>query len=157
MPDITGSETTVLYRTETLKKIPGYPVIYGYDSFHSDTSLAYVLLNISDLAFVFQVLSYTRRHEGTFTVSTSAKFRTYLNLHENELFKYKQIYPELEKEYQKARYKYGLFLLEKYIKRDKECLKWHKKHMDNSRRFTFGEFISIIIKNIGLKFHRLIS
>ncbi len=146
--DITGSETTVLYRTETLKKIDRYPTIYSYESFHSDTSLAYELLNISDLGFVFQVLSYTRRHEGTFTSRFSHRFQTYLNFRENELFKYKALYPELKNEYNKVRSIYGLFLLKTRLMRDKKCSEWHNQHLNKERKYSTKEYMTIIVNSL---------
>ena len=146
--DVTGSETTVLYRIETLKKTKSYPVIFSDNSYHFDTELAFELLSISDLAFVFQVLSYTRRHELTFTSQISVRFRTSLNLRENSLYKYKQGIPELEKEYHEVRIKYGYFLFIQWIKGENKCLDWHHKHIPLERRFKPGE----IITSIGFTF-----
>ncbi|MFO7669630.1 MAG: glycosyltransferase family 2 protein [Bacteroidales bacterium] len=137
--DLMGSETTLLIRTETLKKLSRYPVIYSHDDYHFDTSLAYEILNISDLGFVFQVLSYTRRSEGTFTSQYSERFHTNLNLREKELFKYKGLSAELEKEYKKERERYGYFLFKSRLLNDKECLEWHDKQIDQSRKFTLRE------------------
>jgi hypothetical protein len=77
--DVTGSETTVLYRMETLKKTKAFPTIYSHKSYHFDTTLAYELLSITDLGFVFQILSFTRRHEETYTSKYVDRFRTSLN------------------------------------------------------------------------------
>jgi glycosyltransferase involved in cell wall biosynthesis len=139
---ITGSETTVLYRVETLKKTKEYPVIYSYSSHHFDTSLAYELLSISDLGYVFQVLSYTRRHEATYTSKYTDRFRTNLNLRERELFIYKKMFPVLESEYKKVRADYGLYLLGRKLKRDKEALAWHDKRLVRERQFSFSELLS---------------
>jgi glycosyltransferase involved in cell wall biosynthesis len=146
--DVTGSETTVLYRIEILKKIKTYPVIYSNNSYHFDTELAYELLSISDLTFVFQVLSYTRRHEQTYTSQISNKFNTSLNLRENELFKYKSGNPLLEKEYGNVRSSYGYFLFKRYLANDKPCLKWHDQHLAPERKLKPMEIIIIVIKTL---------
>lgn len=145
--DVTGSETTVLYRVEILKKIKNYPVIYS-DSYHFDTELAYELLNMSDLAFVFQVLSYTRRHEQTFTSQISNRFNTSLNFRENELFKYKSGNSLLEKEYRNVRDRYEFFLFKRYLAKDKPCLEWHRQHLAPERKFKPGEASMTAVKTL---------
>jgi len=141
-----GSETTLLIRTETLKKLAGYPTIYPYGVYHFDTSQAYELLSISDLAFVFQVTSYTRRSEQTYTSLYSNRFSTHLNLREKELNKYKGMSEELENEYKKERERYGYFLFKSRLKGDKECIEWHNKQMDSERKFTLREQLIYALK-----------
>jgi len=139
--DVTGSETTVMYRIETLKKIKDYPIIFSYSSYHFDTTLAYELLSISDLAFAFQVLSYTRRHEETYTSKYVDRFRTSLNFREKELFTYLTMFPELKNEYKYVRSLYGAYLFEAHLKRDWKSLEWHNKHLDKQRQFTLPEYL----------------
>ncbi|MBN1143202.1 MAG: glycosyltransferase family 2 protein [Bacteroidales bacterium] len=155
--DVTGSETTVLYRIDTLKKIKTYPRIFSDNSYHFDTTLAYELLNMADLAFVFKVLSYTRRHEETFTSQVSIKYNTNLNFRESELYKYKSNNNELSAEYLEVRKNYGYFLFKKLLAGDKECLKWHKQHYPLERRFSTGETIGIIFSIFGRKVRNLLS
>lgn len=154
--DVTGSETTVLYRINTLKRIKSYPVIFSDNSYHFDTELAFELLSISDLAFVFQVLSYTRRHEQTYTTQFSSRFRTSLNLREESLYKYKSINPVLEKEYRQVRIQYGYFLFQHFLKGDKKCLEWHHQHLPEERKFTFGEIFTSVLLTILGKIERVI-
>jgi hypothetical protein len=127
---------------ETLKKTKEHPVIFSYNSYHFDTSLAYELMSISDLGYVFQVLSYTRRHEQTYTSKYADRFFTNLNLRERELFTYKQMFPVLEPEYKKVRSNYGLYLLGRKLRRDKEALAWHEKRLAKERHFSFSELLS---------------
>jgi len=148
---VTGSETTVLYRVETLKKTKEYPVIFSYSSYHFDTSLAYELMSISDLGYVFQVLSYTRRHEQTYTSKYTDRFHTNLNLRERELFIYKNQFPVLESEYAKIRADYGLYLLGRTLRRDKEAIAWHEKRLAKERQFRFTELLSSLFKVFGRK------
>lgn len=142
--NVTGSETTVLWRVNALKKLQSYPILFSENKYHFDTQLAHELLSYSDLGFVFQVLSYTRRHPGTFTSQIVNRFQTPTNLREGDIFKYRNLFPELKKEYKKVRTDYGFFLLKKHLSRDKECLEWHDKHLDSNRKFTLAEFLIII-------------
>jgi glycosyltransferase involved in cell wall biosynthesis len=152
--DILGSETTVMYRVETLKKIKGFPTIYSYDIYNHDTALAYELLSISDLCFVFQILSYTRRHEATFTTAFSGKYWTSMNLRVQELAKYMPMFPELKKSYSKLRTTYGAFIFISILKGDKKTVEWHNKWLMTDQRFTFAEYIKCYIKH---QFYRIIS
>jgi glycosyltransferase involved in cell wall biosynthesis len=149
--DVTGSETTVLYRLETLKKINSFPVIYSHASYHFDTTLAYELLNISDLAFVFQVLSYTRRHEETYTSKYVDRFRTSLNFREQELYKYRNLSPAIHKEYKLIRSFYGFYLLKAKIRHDRKSLEWHSKHLNKERKFSWFEYLSNVIAVFAFK------
>ncbi|HLO59729.1 MAG TPA: glycosyltransferase family 2 protein [Bacteroidales bacterium] len=139
--DITGSETTVLYRMEALKRISTFPVIYSYSSYHFDTTLAFELLSMYDVAFVFQVLSFTRRHEETYTSKYVDRFRTSLNFREQELHRYRSEIPGIEKEYKTIRAYYGLYLLKCKLKGDTKSLDWHDKHLHKDRRFTMSEYV----------------
>jgi glycosyltransferase involved in cell wall biosynthesis len=145
-PDVLGSETTVMYRVETLKKIKGYPTIFSYNDYHHDTTLAYELLNISDLCFVFQVLSYTRRHEATFTSAYVGKHYTNLNMRVQELKKYLHLFPDLNLYYKKTRTLYGAFLLMSKFKGDKKTIEWHEKWLASDQKFTFAEQLVCFIK-----------
>jgi glycosyltransferase involved in cell wall biosynthesis len=145
--DILGSETTVLYRLETLKKISGFPNVYNYSSYHIDSALAYELISISDLCFDFQVLSFTRRHESSYTSKYADRFRTNLNFREKELYKYKTMFPELSARYKKTRAQYGAFLFKAVLKRDKDVIEWHNKWLDKDRRFTFSEYLQCWFRN----------
>lgn len=155
--EITGSETTVLYRIETLKKIDSYPTIFSNNSYHFDTELAYKILNIADLGFTFQVLSYTRQHEEALTTTTSNKFSTHLNFRENALFTYKTGNSILEEEYRKARVKYGWFLFRRKLIGDKKCLEWHHQHIPPERKFTSQEIFIIIFKMLMGKTKRVLA
>lgn len=146
--NITGSETNQLYRIETLKKIESYPEIFSPESYNFDTSLAYDLLHISDLVFEFQVLSYTRRHEGTFTSKYKDRFRTSLNAREFELNRFRKDYPELEDHYKGIRHRYGMVYLKRKLRRDRDFIEWHQKWLHPDRKFSAWEFISVVVKSI---------
>jgi glycosyltransferase involved in cell wall biosynthesis len=153
---ITGSETTVLYRIETLRKIREFPIIFSYNSYHFDTSLAYELLSLSDLGYVFQVLSYTRRHEQTYTTQYVDRFRTNLNLQEKELFKYKDQFPELKKVYRSIRTEYAYYMLSIHLKRDRKAIEWHRLRLETERKFNTLELItSFFVINFNKVAHKL--
>jgi len=141
--DITGSVNTLLYRIETLKKLKYYPRIFLPDVYHIDTILAFDLLNISNVAFVYQVLSYTRRHNETYTSLISNRFKTSFYLLEMEIRKFLEIDPGLQELHQKIRIDYAWFLFLKRLKGDKKCIAWHQKYSQAGLRFS--EYLTAIL------------
>lgn len=137
--DISGSNSTVMYAIEHMKKIPRYPVVYDETTYHEDTELVYELMNVSDVGFVFQVLSYTRRHEKAYTTLEANPFNTFLQLNEKVLWIYKGNDKLLNKLYRRERLKYAHFLLSRKLKGDKEAVNWHKKYI--TRDFTPNEYM----------------
>lgn len=152
--DVTGSETTVLYRIDTLKKIKTFPKIYSSSNYHSDTSLAYELFNLSNLGFVFQVLTYTRRHDETYTSKNVDKFNTRLNFLEMELFNYKNSFPELKRTYSLIRAEYGVYMLKIRLLNNKECIDWHNKYLPKERQFSALECIIGLLKLSSFKIYK---
>lgn len=149
--DVTGSVNTVLFRIDTLKKLIDYPQIFRPNVYHIDTDLAFAVMNISDLGFVFQVLSYTRRHNETYTSLISNRFRTALYHRERQLNKYMNLHNDLPHEYNKVRNKYAFFMLQQLMKGDKECIAWHKKYMDKNRQFRVPDFLKAILYKLKSK------
>ena len=144
--DISGSNSTVMFSIEHLKKIPRYPVVFDETTYHEDTELEYEMMNISDVGFVFQVLTYTRRHAKTHTTTEVNRYNTLLQLNEKVLWIYKGNDRKLCKLYSVERLKYTYFLFYKAITFDRESIKWHKKYI--VRKFTFYEYIlGILIFN----------
>jgi hypothetical protein len=119
--------------------------------YHIDTVLAYEVQRISDQGFVFQVLSYTRRHNETYTAQISNKYRTALYLREMELNRYRELDPRLEREYRKVRNRYALFLLLAKLKGDRECVRWHRKYMDDARHIKWYESLWALMVYLTLK------
>ena len=71
-PWVTGSPTSLLYRTEQLRS---YANLFDETYWHADTECTYRTLMKSDLGFVHQVLTFTRLHPGAFNlVFTSRKY-----------------------------------------------------------------------------------
>ena len=127
--EITGSANTVLYRHSILKKLPYYPDIFLGDFINIDTVLAYDIMYRSKVGFVFQVLSYTRRHYETVTSNVVKKFNVYLPFRLMIINRYIQSFPEMTKTYNILRldYAYLVFLLKMTGKR--QTLKWHRSHI----------------------------
>jgi glycosyltransferase involved in cell wall biosynthesis len=138
--EITGSGTQLFFRMEHLKKVPGYPVIYNPEELHVDTLLAFEMFNISDLAFAFNVLSFTRRHEEAGTVTIVDKYNTYLQARESSLYRFRNEFPELAARYSSVRRRYAYFIFKSYIMNNKNTIRWHKKYL--KRRFSIHEYLS---------------
>jgi glycosyltransferase involved in cell wall biosynthesis len=137
--DISGSNSTVMYAIEHMKKIPRYPVVFDETTYHEDTELVYELMNVSDVGFVFQVLSYTRRHAKAYTTLEAFRYNTFLQLNEKVLWIYKGNDKKLNHLYRKTRNQYAFFLLSKKFAGDKETVNWHNKYI--VRKFTPGEYL----------------
>ncbi len=142
--DISGSATTVLFRTDYLKNLPQYPQIHDINDFHCDTQLVFDMMNIADVGFVFKVLSYTRWHPDAYTSQICVVCNTFYNGKEIRLFKYRHLDPLLEKDYKRHRMMYAYYLITKYFKRDRKCLKWHLDHLQ--RPFTFNEYVGAFLR-----------
>ena len=134
--DVTGSVNTVLYRNDYLKKILGYPAIYSKENLHCDTDLTYEVLNISDLCFVFKVLSYTRQHNESNT-SFAKRILTFINAREKLFYKYKHLDKRMERTYSQIRIEYAKEIIKRNLKGDKEFIQWHKNNLP--RWFTLKE------------------
>ena len=151
--DISGSNTTVMFSNEHLKKIPRYPVVFDENTYHEDTELEYEMMDISDVGFVFQVLTYTRRHEKAHTTTEVYRYNTLLQFKEKVLWVYKGNDKKLNRLYAACRLDYAYFMLYKRLTFDRESIKWHKKYI--VRKFTFFEYLlGAITRN---KVSRIIS
>lgn len=144
--DISGSITTVMWRVDHLKRLDRYPKIFDETTFHMDTELEYEVMNMGKVGFVFQVLSYTRRHEEAGTVTVVGRYNTLLQLNERSLYLYKKDDKKLNKRYKICRLDYAYFLLLKYVTFNYKTIKWHKKYIE--RPFKWHEYIlALILRN----------
>ena len=155
--DISGSATTVLFRFEMLKKLPQYPDLHDINDFHCDTQLVFDMMNISDVGFVFKVLSYTRWHPDAFTSQICVVCNTFYNGKEIRLFKYKYLDPMLETDYKKHRQMYAYYIIQRFLKGDKKCTKWHLDHLQ--RPFKFNEYIGAFLRQniISRQFQKILN
>lgn len=141
--DISGSITTLLFRTKYLKQIPDYPKIFNEKDLHCDTLLAFHFMNVSDVGFVFKVLSYTRWHKNAYTSRFNLKYNTFYNSKENRLFTFRHLHPSLEKEYKSHRKSYAYFYIMRKFSGQHKCVEWHRKYL--TRKFTAREYISALL------------
>ncbi|MEN8229375.1 MAG: glycosyltransferase family 2 protein [Bacteroidota bacterium] len=142
--NVTSSINSVLYRNESLKKLSFFPEIFQDESFHQDTYLSYELLMQSDLGFVFQVLSYTRRHDDSVTSTVTSRLNTRLYFREFSLYHYKSIDPFLETEYRKVRIRYAYFMLKSWLFSRKASLEWHRNRL--KRPIRIGEYLKALFR-----------
>ena len=137
--DITGSNTTFLLSMEHLKKLPRFPMVFDNTAYHQDTELVYEMMNISKVGFIFQILSYTRRHEEAHTLTEGIRFRTLHQLNEKVLWMYKGDDTELNRRYRDQRYEYAAFMLWRKLRFDRKAINWHRNYI--VRKFTFWEYL----------------
>jgi len=147
--NITSSINSVLYRMHVLKELSYYPEIFQDRAFHQDTFLSYELLSRSDLGFVYQVLSYTRRHEDSVTSTVTSKLNTRLFFWEFALFHYRSLDSSLETEYRKIRIRYAYFLMKSKLHGRKDTLNWHRKRL--KRPIRFNEYLIAVGRRLLLK------
>lgn len=146
--DTSGSNSTSLFRMSVIKQLPTYPKIFDDTDYHEDTRLYYEMMLLSDVAFVFQVLSYTRWHDHAETTTTCVRHNTFLNGKEERLYRFKAFFPELEPVYQAFRLRYAYFLLKKKITGQTETLKWHDKFL--KRKFSKKEYLKALLTQNGI-------
>jgi len=147
--NITSSVNAVLYRLDSLKDLSYYPEIFQDESFHQDTYLSYELLMRSKLGFIYQVMSYTRRHDDSVTSTVTSKLNTRLYFKEYALHQFKSIDPSLEPEYRRIRIGYAYFFLKCRLFSRKKPLMWHRTRL--ARPITFAEYLQAIIRRLMLK------
>lgn len=133
--NVCTSINSVLYRIDALKKLSFYPEIFQDESFHQDTYLSYELLMEWDLGFVFQILSYTRRHDDSVTSTVTSRLNTRLFFRAYALQQFKALDPSLEAHYKRIRTQYAYFMLKNKLKSEKDVLTWHGNRMKHPIRF----------------------
>jgi glycosyltransferase involved in cell wall biosynthesis len=139
--DISGDISTLIFSFDHLKRLDFYPRIFN-GKYHIDTELFYDILDISNVGFVYQVLSYTRRHPDSQTTQVVFRYNTFLQLDEAVLFRFKKDDKVLNKLYRKVRISYAYFYMKEKFKGSK-AYEWHKKHID--RWFSTEEYLQGIL------------
>jgi glycosyltransferase involved in cell wall biosynthesis len=123
-----GTPTSLIYRADLVRKTKAF---YPNPSPHADTSACFQCLNESDFGFVYQVLSYERKHEATQS-SASAKLNRYSSAYLNDLQQYGPLYldkAELDRLIRQALRGYYNFLAVEYVLgfRGKDFWDYHQK------------------------------
>lgn len=142
--DITGSASTVMFRVDSLKKLPQYPEIFDTKDFHCDTQLAFDVMYVSDVGFVFKILSYTRWHPEAYTSSICVICNTFYHGKELRLYKYQHIHPSIKKLYCIHRYQYAYYSFKLWLRQNKTCMKWHRDRL--TRKIKVSEYLGAIWK-----------
>lgn len=89
-PGVFGSPTSILVRAEYIRRKRAF---LDESDFHADTAACFEVLRDSDFGFVHQVLTYTRRHDGSQT-SFAKRVNSYLAGGLRHLLTYGPIYLE---------------------------------------------------------------
>lgn len=137
--DISGTNTTLIFSVEHLRKIADETGIF-HGRYHVDTELFYEMANNSKVGFVFQVLTYTRRHESSGTSTEVYNWGTLYQLNEAVLFRYREDDKILNRIYRKERLRYAYFILINKLLRREKVLAFHRKHI--VRPFNFEEYLT---------------
>jgi glycosyltransferase involved in cell wall biosynthesis len=132
---VSGSLGTPLYRLNVLRNTSPMLRVFNEKTYHPDTELAHDIMQNYKIGFVYQVLSYIRRHNETGT-TLARKYNTYLNGVEKDMYKRIDVFHDMHSLYKKHRLRYACFLLKKKLLNDKDCLAWHKKHLERPIKLT---------------------
>jgi glycosyltransferase involved in cell wall biosynthesis len=151
---ISGSLGTPLYRVSALKSISPTLCVFNEKNYHTDTELAHDIMQNYKIGFVYQILSYIRRHTETVT-NMAKKYNTYLNGTEMVLYKRINVFPDICEIYKKHRLHYAWFLLKKRAFNDKNCIAWHKKYLE--RPIKIKEFIKAPFFVLCSNLHKLLK
>jgi glycosyltransferase involved in cell wall biosynthesis len=149
--DIVGSITTVMFSMQYLKKIDRFPAIFDESNYHIDSELDYEIMYMSRVGFVPQILTYTRRHKESGTSTVVYRLGTLNQHNELVLSRYKDIHPNVQLLYNKARLDYAYFYGKSLLLRKTKTIEWHKKYYKG--HFSFKEYlIGFITRNPFLEF-----
>lgn len=125
-----GTPTSLLYRADLVRVSNTF---YPNSSPHADTSACFSALRTSDFGFVYQILSYERKHEKTQSYR-SAQINRYSSACLNDLVEYGRLYlsaDELKQELKKVLDDYHRFLAVNWLIgfRDKEFWGYHETRL----------------------------
>jgi glycosyltransferase involved in cell wall biosynthesis len=119
-----GSPTSILYRADLIRNSEGR--FYPNSSPHADTSACYEQLRNTSYGFVYQVLSFERRHQQTQT-SRSVKLNRHASAVLNDLVRYGPIYlgkEELDERLKSHLKTYHRYLAIAYFSRTHDAEFW---------------------------------
>jgi glycosyltransferase involved in cell wall biosynthesis len=131
-PYVTGSPTSILLRASVVR---GRSPFYDLDFLHTDTEAAYYVMSRSDVGFVHQVLTFSRRQEGS-RITFSDRVKTYAPENIRMLLRYGPgtlTAAELEAQLRRELRRYGFFLAKQRLKpsrlRDAEFQAFHRRQL----------------------------
>src|SRR5215475_12319944 len=125
-----GAPTSLLYRADLVRQNNNF---YPNDSPHADTSACFKTLQSSDFGFVYQVLSFERKHKSTQSFE-SAQMNRYSSACLNDLLEYGQFYlsgNELKQQIRNLLDDYYRFLAVNWLIgfREREFWTYHKARL----------------------------
>jgi hypothetical protein len=131
---------TQLYRIKALKRISGELHVYQ-KSLHADRILAFEIMVMGKVGFVFQVLSYWRPPTENKESLSVLSLRVNIAFQSEECLLYRWLpeFPDILSTYKTHRYKYAIFLLKNKLRRRREVVNWHKEHLE--RPLTAKEYV----------------
>lgn len=131
LDDVFGSPTAVLVRAAAVRERDPF---YDAEELHADTKACFDLLREGDFGFVHQVLSYTRMHEESVTVSYAGRLKTWKIMQLGVLQEYGPVFlehDELERRRQEALDAYYRFLARHWRRpRDGEFWRFHRSGLE---------------------------
>lgn len=131
-PYVTGSPTSILLLADLVReRVP----FYDLDFLHTDTEAAYWVMARSDVGFVHQVLSFSRRQPGS-RITFSDRVKTYAPENIRLLLRYgpEALTPaELRSQAWRELRRYGFFLAKQRLKpsrlKDREFQAYHRRQL----------------------------
>ena len=125
-----GTPTSLMYRADLVRSSGGF---YPNPSPHADTSACFKYLHDSDFGFVYQVLSYERKHQQTQS-STSAEMDRYSSAYLNDVIEYGPLYlnrEEVERKTGEVLGRYHRFLAANWLMgfRGREFWAYHEARL----------------------------
>mgnify|MGYP005857330921 CR=1 FL=1 len=131
-PYVTGSPTSILLRGDLVRERAPF---YDLDFLHTDTEAAYWVMARSDVGFVHQVLSFSRRQPGS-RITFSDRVKTYAPENIRLLLRYGPVAlapAELRSQLWRELRRYGFFLAKQRLKPsrlvDREFQAYHRRQL----------------------------
>ncbi len=150
---IYGGLGSMLFKMNALKSINENLHVINENNIHCDIELNDNVLINWKAGFIYEVLTYYRRHDGQ-VLSFAEKTNTILYGTERRLFMHLEQFPELQSHYQEVRQEYALFFAKCKRKKETEILAWHDRYLE--RPVTNSE-IKIAKRNIRKRLRREIK
>lgn len=127
--NITGGLGQSLYRMDVLKKISPELHVINENNIHCDVELNDNVMIRSKVGFIFQVLTYYRRHDGQ-VLSFAMKANTILFGNERRMYLLLDVFPDIKEMYEQHRLEYASFLNKCKRKKEYDIVAWHDKYLE---------------------------
>jgi glycosyltransferase involved in cell wall biosynthesis len=138
---ITGSPTSLLFRADLVRAEPRF---FDDRVWHSDTDVSYRLMLQGDVAFVHQVLTFTRIHPGALT-TFSYRVNSYISQELRMLLRYGPIALEPKEYKTKLRFRLKAYL--SFLA--KQALRPSRRRQDEYHRFHLRGIEQMLTESRG--------